>query len=190
MLHVMERRKFPAASVKLLASARSAGKTHRFRGEEIATEALGINSFEGVDLALIKPDGSGLTSLGARNAECPVWSPDGMRILYCRNEDASGHVSDNWDIWVMNRDGSGHGPASTARLAKRPHISVAQIEVCRPVRCVGSRRSIAALDQGARRALGSDPAGVGCHARNGGVEVGRHQHVVFVPRVGHQAAAS
>jgi aspartate-semialdehyde dehydrogenase len=51
MLHVMERRKFPAGSVKLLASARSAGKTHRFRGEEIATETLGINSFEGIDLA-------------------------------------------------------------------------------------------------------------------------------------------
>ena len=50
MLHVMERRKFPAASVKLLASARSAGKTHRFRGQEIATETLGINSFEDIDL--------------------------------------------------------------------------------------------------------------------------------------------
>jgi Tol biopolymer transport system component len=60
----------------------------------------------GVDLALIRPDGSGQTSLGVPNAECPVWSPDSLRILYCRNEDASGVVSDNWDIWVMNRDGS------------------------------------------------------------------------------------
>jgi aspartate-semialdehyde dehydrogenase len=51
MLHVMERRKFPAASVKLLASARSAGKTHRFRGREIAAQTLGINSFEDIDLA-------------------------------------------------------------------------------------------------------------------------------------------
>jgi aspartate-semialdehyde dehydrogenase len=51
MLHVMERRKFPAASVKLLASARSAGKTHRFRGQEIAAKTLGINSFEDIDLA-------------------------------------------------------------------------------------------------------------------------------------------
>jgi len=51
MLHVMERRKFPAASVKLLASARSAGKTHRFRGQEIAAQMLGINSFEDIDLA-------------------------------------------------------------------------------------------------------------------------------------------
>lgn len=60
----------------------------------------------GVDLALIKPDGSDLTPLGVRNAECPVWSPDGMKILYCRNENRSGVVSDNWEVWVMNRDGS------------------------------------------------------------------------------------
>jgi aspartate-semialdehyde dehydrogenase len=51
ILHVLERRKFPAVSVKLLASARSAGKTHRYRGQEIATQALGINSFEEIDLA-------------------------------------------------------------------------------------------------------------------------------------------
>ncbi|MFZ0710236.1 MAG: aspartate-semialdehyde dehydrogenase [Terrimicrobiaceae bacterium] len=60
MLHVMERRKFPAASVKLLASARSAGKTHRFRGEEIATETLGINSFEDIDLAFFSA-GAGIS---------------------------------------------------------------------------------------------------------------------------------
>ena len=51
ILHVMERRKFPAASVKLLASARSAGKTLKFRGEELASQTLGVNSFEDVDLA-------------------------------------------------------------------------------------------------------------------------------------------
>ncbi|HEU4677903.1 MAG TPA: aspartate-semialdehyde dehydrogenase [Terrimicrobiaceae bacterium] len=51
MLHVMERRNFPATSVKLLASARSAGKTFKFRGRELAVETLGVNSFEDVDLA-------------------------------------------------------------------------------------------------------------------------------------------
>ena len=67
---------------------------------------IAFRGIAGVDLALIRTDGSQLTSLGVRNAECPVWSPDGLRILYCRNEDASGGVSDNWDVWVMNRDGS------------------------------------------------------------------------------------
>jgi aspartate-semialdehyde dehydrogenase len=51
LLHVMERRNFPAVSVKRLSSARSAGQTQKFRGREIATETLGINSFEDVDLA-------------------------------------------------------------------------------------------------------------------------------------------
>lgn len=51
MLHVMERRNFPAASVKLLASARSAGKTFKFRRQELAVQTLGVNSFEDIDLA-------------------------------------------------------------------------------------------------------------------------------------------
>ena len=51
LLHVMERRNFPAVSIKRLSSARSAGQTQKFRGREIATETLGINSFEDVDLA-------------------------------------------------------------------------------------------------------------------------------------------
>jgi Tol biopolymer transport system component len=68
---------------------------------------IAFRGVEGVDLAVIRPDGTGLRSLGARHSECPVWSPDGTRILYCRNEDLSGVVSNNWDVWVMNRDGSG-----------------------------------------------------------------------------------
>ena len=51
MLHVMERRQFPAASVKLLASARSAGKTFKFHRQELAVQTLGVNSFEDIDLA-------------------------------------------------------------------------------------------------------------------------------------------
>ena len=51
MLHVIERRNFPASSVKLLASARSAGKTFKFRRQELAVQTLGVNSFEDIDLA-------------------------------------------------------------------------------------------------------------------------------------------
>lgn len=51
MLHVLERRNFPASSIKLLASARSAGKTFKYRRQELAVRALGVNSFEDVDLA-------------------------------------------------------------------------------------------------------------------------------------------
>lgn len=57
MLQVMERRNFPVASLRLLASPRSAGKTLKFRGEDIPVEALTVNSFEGIDVALFSAGG-------------------------------------------------------------------------------------------------------------------------------------
>jgi len=57
MLRVMERRNFPVSQLKLLASPRSAGTTLKFRGEEIMVEPLGVNSFEGIDVALFSAGG-------------------------------------------------------------------------------------------------------------------------------------
>lgn len=67
---------------------------------------IAFRGVEGVDLAVIGPDGSGLRSLGSPGSECPVWSPDAQRIAYCRNQDRSGVLSDNWEVWLMDRDGS------------------------------------------------------------------------------------
>ena len=60
MLRVMERRGFPVSQLRLLASARSAGRTLEFRGEEVVIETLGMNSFEGIDVALFSA-GSGIS---------------------------------------------------------------------------------------------------------------------------------
>jgi len=60
MLRVMERRNFPVSQLRLLASPRSAGRTERFRGEDVVVEALGVNSFEGIDVALFSA-GSGIS---------------------------------------------------------------------------------------------------------------------------------
>lgn len=60
MLRVMERRNFPVASLRLLASPRSAGSTLTFRGEEVPVEALHLNAFEGIDVALFSA-GSGIS---------------------------------------------------------------------------------------------------------------------------------
>ncbi len=57
-LRLLEQREFPLASLKLLASSRSAGKRLRFRGEEIAVEELTEASFAGVDLVLSSAGGS------------------------------------------------------------------------------------------------------------------------------------
>ena len=57
MLLCLEQRNFPLGKLKLLASARSAGKTLKFRGEEIVIEELTHDSFEGVDIALFSAGG-------------------------------------------------------------------------------------------------------------------------------------
>lgn len=51
ILRVMERRSFPVASLKLLASRRSAGKTLEYKGKPYAVEELTAQSFKGVDIA-------------------------------------------------------------------------------------------------------------------------------------------
>jgi aspartate-semialdehyde dehydrogenase len=58
MLLVLEQRAFPAARVKALASARSAGSTLPFCGKEITVEEMTPESFEGVDIALFSAGGS------------------------------------------------------------------------------------------------------------------------------------
>jgi aspartate-semialdehyde dehydrogenase len=52
MIKILEEQKFPVASLKLLASSRSVGKTLDFRGKSLTVEELREDSFEGVDIAL------------------------------------------------------------------------------------------------------------------------------------------
>ena len=58
MISILERREFPLASLRLLASNRSAGKKLTFRGEDIAIEVLDDNSFEGIEIGLFSAGGS------------------------------------------------------------------------------------------------------------------------------------
>jgi len=58
MLRVLERRNFPVASLRLLASPRSSGKTLTFRGKDVVVEALQPSAFAGIDIALFSAGGS------------------------------------------------------------------------------------------------------------------------------------
>ena len=58
MLRILEERKFPLRSVRLLASERSVGKKLRFQGEEIPIELLQKSSFKGIDIALFSAGAS------------------------------------------------------------------------------------------------------------------------------------
>jgi aspartate-semialdehyde dehydrogenase len=51
-LKLLEERKFPVRELRAFASARSAGKTVTFKGESVRVDAVGPDSFKGVELAL------------------------------------------------------------------------------------------------------------------------------------------
>lgn len=57
MLKVLEERNAPVASIRLLASARSAGSRVRFKGRYITVEELTPESFDGIDYALFSAGG-------------------------------------------------------------------------------------------------------------------------------------
>lgn len=57
LLSILAERNFPLKSLKLLASARSAGKKIKFKGEDITVEELTHDSFKDVDLVLSSAGG-------------------------------------------------------------------------------------------------------------------------------------
>ena len=57
MIQTLERRRFPAGRLTLLASARSAGKSLKFRGEPHPVQELKPDSFRGIDIALFSAGG-------------------------------------------------------------------------------------------------------------------------------------
>ncbi|MCX8089654.1 MAG: aspartate-semialdehyde dehydrogenase [Verrucomicrobiae bacterium] len=75
MVKTLERRNFPVSRLTLLASARSVGKTLRFRGEDIPVRELTKDSFKGVDLALFSA-GSGISREFA-----PIAARDGCVVV-------------------------------------------------------------------------------------------------------------
>jgi aspartate-semialdehyde dehydrogenase len=57
MIRCLEERNFPVGKLTLLASARSAGKKLKFKGEDVTIQELTKDSFKGVDIALFSAGG-------------------------------------------------------------------------------------------------------------------------------------
>jgi len=57
-LSILEERKFPMKSIRLLASERSVGKRLKFAGEELPVELLSKDAFKGIDIALFSAGAS------------------------------------------------------------------------------------------------------------------------------------
>ncbi len=58
MIKTLEKRKFPAGKLTLLASARSVGKKLPYNGQKIEVKELTKDSFKGIDIALFSAGGS------------------------------------------------------------------------------------------------------------------------------------
>jgi len=84
MLRVLEERRFPVSSLKLLASERSKGQLLPFRGEQVPVEVLGEDSFKGVDIALFSAGG------GTSKKYAPFAAKDGCIVI------------DNSSAWRMD----------------------------------------------------------------------------------------
>src|SRR2546429_131546 len=68
LLRVLERRNFPVASLRLIGSKRSAGKSVRFREEPISVQELDDRSFDKIDIAFFSAGGD-VSGSGARGIE-------------------------------------------------------------------------------------------------------------------------
>ncbi len=86
MIKMLEKRKFPVAGLKLLASQRSIGKTGKFCGEEIKIEELKENSFKGIEIALFSA-GSEISKKFA-----PIAREEGVFVI------------DNSSAWRMDKE--------------------------------------------------------------------------------------
>src|SRR5437016_6282697 len=86
MRKVLEERKFPAASIKFLASPRSAGRSVTFRGREHPVEPLWAEAFAGVDLVLSS------TPASVSREFSPVAAKAGATVI------------DNSSAWRMDPD--------------------------------------------------------------------------------------
>lgn len=58
IIKLLEERDFPVGTLKPLASSRSAGKTIKFRGQDVMIEEATPDSFKGVDFALFSAGGA------------------------------------------------------------------------------------------------------------------------------------
>ena len=74
-LAILEQRKTPMGSLRLLASARSAGRQVSFRGQKLSVEEVGPQSFQGINIALF--------SAGASVSKhwAPVAAKAGARVI-------------------------------------------------------------------------------------------------------------
>ncbi len=114
LIGCLERRGFPVGSLKLLASERSAGKTCRFQGHDVAVEVLERTSFIGVDVALFATDAA------ISQVYAPIAAAEGALVI-----DNSSAFRMHWDIALVVPEVNGRLLASRPRIVANPNCVAA-----------------------------------------------------------------
>jgi len=68
MLRILEERSFPVEELRLFASARSAGRTITWKGQEITVEDADTATYDGLELALFSAGATASRALAPRVA--------------------------------------------------------------------------------------------------------------------------
>src|SRR4029453_6741647 len=118
ILRVLERRNFPVASLKLLASARSVGKTLEFKGKPYPVEELKASAFKGVDIAFF--------SAGATRSREFV---PAAKAAGCVVVDNSSAFRMDPDTPLVVPEGKGAAPAKHNGIVANPNCPAAILSV-------------------------------------------------------------
>lgn len=118
LIRVLEERAFPVASLRLLATARSAGRTLEFRGEAIGVEPVGPGAFREVDLAFFSAGAS------VSREYAPVAVEAGATVI-----DNSSAFRMEPEIPLVVPEVNGHLLESGPRLIANPNCSTAILVV-------------------------------------------------------------
>jgi len=125
-LAVLAQRNFPIGNLKLLASARSAGKTVEFKGKQEKIEELTEASFKGVDIALFSAGGSISKKFG------PIASESGATVV---DNSSAFRMTDNIPLvvpevnadavkgWKAGQAAKGQGGGGKGGIIANPNCS-------------------------------------------------------------------
>ncbi|MDQ0223626.1 aspartate-semialdehyde dehydrogenase [Streptococcus moroccensis] len=124
MIQMLEESSLPIDKVRFLASARSAGKTLAYKGQEIVIEETTEDAFEGVDIALFSAGGS----TSAKYAPYAVKA--GAVVV-----DNTSYFRMNKDVPLVVPEVNGHALADHKGIIACPNCSTIQMMVAlEPVR--------------------------------------------------------
>ena len=127
LLRVLEERDFPLDELRLLASERSAGTSRPYAGREIPIQAVGPQSFDGIDIAIF--------SAGATRSR--EWAPQAIAAGAVVVDNSSAFRMDD-GVPLVVADVNPHAARAHSGLISNPNCSTMQLM---PVLAALHRRS-------------------------------------------------